>query len=305
MRVFVTGATGFIGSAVVQELLRAGHEVIGLARTDDKAEALMHAGAAVHRGDLADPGSLAAGADAADGVIHLAFGHDFSRYREMGETDRSAIEAMAGAMEETGKPLVITSGTTIVATGRTIAEDEEARSDSPSGVRAPSEHAVEVASKRGVRGVSVRLPPSVHGAGDHGFVPMLIGLAREKGVSAYVGNGANRWPAVHRLDAARLFRLALEKGEAGTRVHGAAEEGVPMRNIAEAIGKGLGLPVRGIAHEEAGAHFDWMAMFVGIDNPTRSMVTREKLGWQPKEVELLDDLRNDLYFSSRWRDAMV
>lgn len=303
MRVFVTGATGFIGSAVVPELLRAGHEVVGLARSEEKSEELRRAGASVHRGDLAEPDGLADAARACDGVIHLAFGHDFSRYREMGEVDRRAIEAMAGALEGTNKPLVITSGTTVVAVGRTVKEDEAAREDSPSGVRAPSEHALEAWSRRGVRGVSVRLPPSVHGEGDHGFVPMLIGVAREKGVAAHVGDGANRWPAVHRLDAARLFRLALEEGRPGTRVHGAAEEGVPMRDIARAIGDGLGVPVRSLSPEEAGAHFDWMAMFVGIDNPTASVLTRETLGWRPQEPGLLDDLRTASYFSSAWRAA--
>lgn len=303
MLVFVTGGTGFIGSAVVRELIGASHEVVGLARSDAGAEELRRAGAGVHRGDLADPDSLAAGAAAADGVIHLAFGHDFSRYREMGETDRRAIEAIAASMEGTGKPLVITSGTTVVAVDRTVREAEEAREDSPSGVRAPSERALEAWSRRGVRGVSVRLPPSVHGPGDHGFVPMLIGVAREKGVAAYIGDGANRWPAVHRLDAARLFRLALEKGTPGTRAHGAAEEGVPMRDIAAAIGEGLGVPVRGLSADEAEAHFNWMAMFVGVDNPTSSAATREALGWRPREPGLLDDLRDASYFSSEWRGA--
>lgn len=303
MRVFVTGGTGFIGTAVVRELIGAGHEVVGLARSDEKAEQLRRAGAGVHRGDLADQDSLAAGAGAADGVIHLAFGHDFSKYREMGEADRRAIEAMAAAMEGTGRPLVITSGTTVVTTGRTISEDERAREDSPSGVRAPSEHALEAWSKRGVRGVAVRLPPSVHGQGDHGFVPMLIGVAREKRLAAYIGDGANRWPAVHRLDAARLFRLALETGSPGSRVHGAAEEGVPIRAIAEVIGERLGVPVRSLSADEAGAHFDWMAMFVGIDNPTASAATREALGWRPQEPGLLEDLRNASYFASKWRGA--
>ena len=295
MRVFLTGATGFIGAAIVRELLGRGHEVLGLARSEEKAAALVQAGAAAHIGDLSDPESLAAGARAADGVIHTAFGHDFSRYREAGETDRRAVEAMGAALEGTGKPLVITSGTTIVATGRLVTEDEAAREDSPSGVRAPSEHALASASERGVRGVAVRLPPSVHGEGDHGFVPALIAVARERGVSGYVGDGANRWPAVHRLDAAHLFRLAIERGPAGA-LHGAAEDGVPMRAIAEAIGEGMGVPVRSITSGEAVVHFDWLAMFVAIDNPTSSAATREAVGWDPQGPGLLEDMRASGYF---------
>jgi nucleoside-diphosphate-sugar epimerase/transcriptional regulator with XRE-family HTH domain len=295
MRVFVTGATGFIGSAVTAELQSAGHEVIGLARSEESAAQLARAGYGAHRGDLADPESLAAGARACDGVIHLAFGHDFSRYSEAGETDRRAVEAMAAALEGSGKPLVITSGTTIVAAGQTTTEDQAARSDSPSGVRAPSEHALKYAAERGVRGVAVRLPPSVHGNGDHGFVPMLIEFTRQKQVAAYLGEGANRWPSVHRLDAARLFRLALEKAQPGSRLHAAAEEGISMRAIAEMIGEGLGVPARGLPPEEAEAHFGWMAMFVGIDNPTSSEATRETVGWDPREVGLLADMREHYF----------
>lgn len=296
MRVFLTGATGFIGEAIVRELFGAGHEVLGLVRDAGKAAALARTGAEAHIGDLSDPDSLIAGARAAGGVIHTAFGHDFSKYQEAGETDRRAVEAMGEALAGTGKPLVITSGTTIVATGRVVTEDERAREDAPSGVRAPSEHALAAASTRGVRGVALRLPPSVHGEGDHGFVPALIAVAREAGVSAYVGDGANRWPAVHRLDAARLFRLALEKGPAGA-LHGAAEEGVPMRDIAEAIGEGLGVPVRSISPEEAKEHFGWMAMFVGVDNPTSNARTREVTGWDPQGPGLLADMRASGYFS--------
>ena len=296
MRVFVTGATGFIGAAIVRELIGVGHEVVGLARNAEREADLAKAGAGAHRGDLSDPDSLAAGARACDGVIHTAFGHDFSRYLEAGETDRRAVEAMGRALEGSNRPLVITSGTTIVVPGQWTTEDQAARPDSPSGVRAPSEHALAAASARGVRGIALRLPPSVHGEGDHGFVPALIEVARRTGVSAYVGDGANRWPAVHRLDAARLFRLALEHGPAGA-LHGAAEEGIPMRDIAAVIGEGLGVPVRSISAEEAKSHFDWLAMFVGIDNPTSSAITRDAVGWQPQEIGLLADMRASGHFA--------
>ena len=203
---------------------------------------------------------------------------------------------MGRALEGSNRPLVITSGTTIVVPGQLTTEDQAARPDGPSGVRAPSEHALTAASARGVRGIALRLPPSVHGEGDHGFVPALIEVARKAGVSAYVGDGANCWPAVHRLDAARLFRLALETGAAGA-LHGAAEEGIPMCDIAATIGGGLGLPVRSTLAGEAKAHFDWMAMFVGIDNPTSSTITRKAVGWQPQEAGLLADMRASGYFA--------
>lgn len=297
MRVFVTGATGFIGSAVVRELLEAGHEVVGLARNEETVTKLARAGADAHKGELTDLDSLAAGARACDGVAHLAFIHDFSKYQENCEIDCRAVEAMGRALEGSNKPLVVTSGTMIVAPGQTARESQPARPDSPSGARAPSEHALEQVSTRGVRGISVRLSPSVHDEGDHGFVPALIEVARRTGVAAYVGDGANRWPAVHRLDAARLFRLALEKGTAGTRLHGAAEEGVPMRDIATTIGEGLSIPVRSLSVEEAAAHFDWLAMFVAIDNPACSTATRETVGWRPQEVGLLADMRAGGYLS--------
>jgi nucleoside-diphosphate-sugar epimerase len=295
MRVFLTGATGFIGQAIINELLAAGHEVLGLARNAHKAQLLQQSSVSAHLGNLADTDSLVAGARASDGVIHTAFGHDFSKYHEAGEADRRAVEAMGRALEGTDKPLVITSGTTIVAPGQLTLEDQAARADSPSGVRAPSEHALTQLSMRGVRGVAVRLPPSVHGEGDHGFVPALIDVARRTGVSAYVGDGTNRWPAVHRLDAARLFRLALENGATGV-LHGAAEQGIPMRRIAATIGEGLDIPVRSLSIDEASAHFDWLAMFVGVDNPTSSDFTRRSVGWQPREKGLLADMRESGYF---------
>jgi nucleoside-diphosphate-sugar epimerase len=297
MRVFLTGATGFIGEAIVRELLTAGHQVLGLARSDAKAEALTRLGIEAHRGDLLDTESLVAGARACEGVIHTAFIHDWSTTtREAAaETDRQAVEAVAGALEGSGKPFVVTSGTALLAPGRISTEGDAPVSAAVP--RAASEATVLAAVGRGVRGSIVRLPPSVHGAGDHGFVPMLIDIARRTGVSAFVGDGANRWPAVHRLDAARLFRLALEKAAPGTRLHGVAEEGVPMRAIAEVIGERLGVPVRSLTEDEAQAHFDWFARFVAIDNPTSSALTREALGWSPKESGLLTDMRESGYFS--------
>jgi nucleoside-diphosphate-sugar epimerase len=293
MRVFVTGATGFIGSAIVPELRAAGHTVLGFARSDAAAETLARLGVEVQRGVLTDTDSLVAGARVCEGVIHTAFIHDFSRFEENVEIDRLAVEALAGALEGSGRPLVITSGTALVAAGRMITEHDPAR---PGAHRAASEELVLAAAARGVRGSVVRLPPSVHGAGDHGFVPMLIDLARRTGVAAFVGEGANRWPAVHRLDAARLFRLALEHAAPGTRLHAVAEEGVPMRAIAETIAAGLGVPARGLTEAEAAAHFGWMARFVGLDNPSSSAITRETFGWQPEGPELLADVRASGYF---------
>ena len=296
MRVFVTGATGFIGSAIVQELLDSGHTVLGLARSDASAGALDALGVAVHRGGLDDVESLAAGARACDGVIHTAFNHEWATTtrEQAAESDRVAVEAMIGALEGSGKALVVTSGTALMSpAGRSLIETDVP--PSPTG-RALVEELTVAAARRGVRSSVVRLAPSVHGAGDHGFVPMLIDLARRKGVAAYIGDGENRWPAVHRFDAARLYRLAVENAEAGTRCHGAAEEGVPMRLIAAAIGEGLGVPVRSLTAEEAVAHFEWFAHFVSIDNPTSSVRTREVLGWQPTQVGLIEDIRKSGYF---------
>lgn len=297
MRIFVTGGTGFIGQAVVRELIGAGHRVLGLARSDEAAATLGRAGADAHRGALTDLDALAAGAAACDGTVHLAFIHDFEHYRENGEIDRRAIEAMAGAMTGSGKPLVVTSGTATVPPGRVATEADAAAPDSPGGVRAASEEATLAAADRGVRSSVVRLPPTVHGPGDRAFVPALIDAARRSGFAAYVGDGANRWPAVHRLDAARLFRLAAERAAPGSRLHGAAEEGVPMRRIAQAIGDGLGVPVRSLGAEETAAHLDWLAHFAAMDNPTSSVLTRETLGWEPREADLLTDLRTAGYFA--------
>jgi nucleoside-diphosphate-sugar epimerase len=288
MRVFVTGATGFIGSAVVRDLIAAGHQVTGLARGDAAADALAAQGVQAHCGDLADPGGLAAAAAASDGVIHTAFGHNFDDYAAAVETDRRVVEAMVAALEGSGKPLVIASGTLMVAHARPATEtDDPVSLDAP---RARSEAAVLAA--RGVRGAVVRLAPSVHDRTRSGLITRLIALAGEKGVSPYVGGGETRWPAVHCLDAARLFCLALEQAAAGSRLHAAAEEGVTMRAIAEAIGERLGVPARGIPADQAAAHFEWFAPFVTMDNPTSSAITRETLGWRPREVGLLDDIRH-------------
>jgi nucleoside-diphosphate-sugar epimerase len=297
MRVFVTGATGFIGAAIVRELLAAGHEVLGLARSGAAADTLTRLGVEAHRGDLSDTESLIAGARASDGAIHTAFIHDFSAYAAAAETDRRAVEVLAGALEGSDSPLVSTSGTALLAPGRTGTEEDAPAPGSAASLRAASETTVLAAAGRGVRASVVRLPPSVHGTGDHGFVPTLIDIARRKGFAAFVGQGANRWPAVHRLDAARLFRLALEKAAPGSRLHGVAEEGITMRAIAEIISEGLGVPVQSVAEDKAHAHFDWMASFVAIDNPTSSALTRTSLGWCPQEAELLTDMRDSGYFS--------
>ena len=296
MRVFVTGATGFIGMAIVQELISAGHQVLGLARSDANAKALIAAGAAVHRGDIEDLDSLRSGAKESDGVIHAGFIHDFSRFKEVCEADRRAIEAIGEALAGSDRPFIVTSGTALVSPGKLATEDIIPSGSATSHPRIASEEAADAVAKLGVRVSVLRLSPSVHGDGDHGFVPMLIDIARNKGVAGYVGNGQNRWTAVHRLDAARLYRLALENATKGARFHGVAEEGIAFKDIAETIGKHLNLPVRSISPEEAAENFGWFSGFAALDVPASSKETREKLNWHPVQPELIADMAQGSYF---------
>jgi nucleoside-diphosphate-sugar epimerase len=298
MRVFVTGATGFIGSAIVQELIGAGHRVLGLARSDQGARSLLAAGAEVHRGELEDLKSLSSGAAMSDGVIHTAFIHDFSKFQANCEIDRRAIEALGAALAGSDRPLVVTSGIGVLPPGRLATEDMAAASGPDALPRVATEEAAAELAARDIRVCVVRLPPSVHGEGDHGFVPLLIGVAREKGASAHVGDGLNRWPAVHRIDAARLYRLVLETGSAGGTFHGVADEGVPFREIASVIGSRLNVPVVSKTPEEAAVHFGWFALFAEADFPASSALTRRRLGWQPQQTGLIADIDRPSYFGN-------
>ncbi len=293
MRVFVTGASGFIGSAVVPNLIAAGHKVVGLARSDASAKAIAAAGAQVLRGDLNDVASLKAGAAESEGVIHLGFIHDFNNFEASVRTDLRAIETMGGALEGSGRPFVVASGTLGMAPGRLLTEDV------PYNAAAHPRIANAVVAlglaQRGVRVSFVRLSPTVHGPNDHGFIATIVDIARQKRVSGYIGEGTNRWNAVHLLDAAPLFRLALEKAPPGGILHAVGEEAVPTRQIAEVIGRKLGLPVVSISPDAAGAHFGWMGRFFALDQPASSMVTQKQLGWTPTHQGLIADLEQGLY----------
>lgn len=294
MRVFVTGATGFIGTAIVQELIGAGHQVLGLARSNASAQKLIEAGAEVHRGDLEDLDSLRTGAAEADGVIHAGFIHDFTRFKEVCEVDKKAIETIGEVLAGYNRPFIVTSGTALVSPGR-LATEDIIPPFNPAWPRVSEQTADNVAALD-VRAAVIRLSPSVHGDDDkHGFIPILINTAREKGFSAYIGEGFNSWNAVHRLDAAKLFRLALENATPRARYHASAEEAITVRSIAEAIGKQLNIPVKSIAPEAAAEHFGWFSPMVAIDCPASSKLTQERLNWQPTHSTLLADIENGIY----------
>jgi nucleoside-diphosphate-sugar epimerase len=305
MRVFVTGASGWIGSAVIPELIAAGHDVIGLARSDASAAAVAATGAEALRGTLLNLDALRAAAAASDGVIHLAFQHDIAfsgRFQEAADTDRRAVDALAETLAGSGRPLVIASGTTGVALGRVATErdghDLSASEHLAGGPRTRATTAERVLSlaARDVRSSVLRLPPTVHGDGDHGFMAALVAIARQRGVSGYIDDGSNRWAAVHRLDAAKLFRLALEKATAGSTLHAIADEGVPIRDVAEVIGRHLHMPTVAVPRDAAGQHFGWLADFLAMDTPASSARTRELLEWEPTQPGLIEDLDQGHYF---------
>ena len=294
MRVFVTGAAGFIGTATTQELIANGHEVLGLARSDANAEALEKMGAKVHRGSLEDLDSLRKGAKQTDGTIHLAFIHDFSKFAENGQIDKHAIDAMGEVLAGSDKPFIVTSGTLLLAPGHLATEKDPVMP----GLPRVSETAGLAFAARGVRAMAVRLPQVHGGDGKCGLVNWLLNIAREKRISAYIGDGGNRWSGAHRLDVARLYRLALEKGLAGTSYHAVGDEGVTARDIAEIVGRHLKLPVVSISPEEASTHFGIMAMFAGMDGAASSALTQQWLGWKPTQIGLIADISRPGYFEA-------
>lgn len=294
MHVFLTGASGFIGSATVAELTKAGHQLVGLARSDAAAAQLTAAGVQPIRGSLTDLDILRSAAAAADGVIHLGFSHDFTDYVGSCEQDRKAIQAMGEGLASSGhnKPFIITNGTLLLPPGRLATENDDAPSDGPMNLRAKAEDVALSFVDKGVRVSIIRLPPSVHGEGDHGFVLALIDIARKSNVSGFIGDGNNRWPSVHRLDVAVLYRLALENAPAGSKLHGVDDEGIPTREIANIIGKRLGVKVE----SQPADHFGFLGMFYGMDNYVSSKITKDLLGWVTTQPKLLVDLDNAYYF---------
>jgi nucleoside-diphosphate-sugar epimerase len=294
MRIFVTGASGWIGSAVTAELLSAGHQVVGLARSEASAAKIAAAGADVQRGDITDLDSLRAGVEGVDGVIHTAFIHDFNAHEEAAAIDFAAVELFGDLLEGSGRPLVIASGIL----GAVSVETDRPDPATVWSPRVRTEATLLRFAERDIRSSAVRLPPTVHGDGDHGFMAVLVGVDRQKGTSGYVGDGENRWPAVHRLDAAHLFRLALESAPAGSVLHAVDDEGVRLREIAEVIGRGLDVPVESVAPDDAVEHFGWLGRMLGIDSPASSAITRDLLGWEPTHPGLIDDLEEGHYFGA-------